>query len=114
MAAMGTDIYFKMLLVDNFLHLDLHPGNILGRWRTGEDDDTRMKVIEFIILDFGLAMELHPKTRRHFISFISAVASGNARRAANHILSWNGSLPQRCRYICTHSFGASLKGKEDA
>ncbi|GBG89782.1 hypothetical protein CBR_g49633 [Chara braunii] len=30
-AAVGVDTFLKMMLVDNFVHLDLHPGNILAR-----------------------------------------------------------------------------------
>lgn len=30
-AAVGVDTYLKMLLQDNFVHLDLHPGNIMAR-----------------------------------------------------------------------------------
>ncbi len=30
-AAVGVDTYLKMLLTDNFVHTDLHPGNILAR-----------------------------------------------------------------------------------
>ena len=29
--ALGVDTYLKMLLADNFVHTDLHPGNILVR-----------------------------------------------------------------------------------
>ena len=29
--ALGVDAYLKMLLHDNFVHTDLHPGNILVR-----------------------------------------------------------------------------------
>ena len=31
--ALGVDTYLKMLLADNFVHTDLHPGNILVRVR---------------------------------------------------------------------------------
>lgn len=31
--ALGVDTYLKMLLEDNFVHTDLHPGNILVRTR---------------------------------------------------------------------------------
>ena len=30
---LGVDAYLKMLLVDNFVHTDLHPGNIFVRNR---------------------------------------------------------------------------------
>ena len=31
--ALGVDTYLKMLLADNFVHTDLHPGNIMIRPR---------------------------------------------------------------------------------
>ena len=31
---LGVDAYLKMLLIDNFVHTDLHPGNIFVRART--------------------------------------------------------------------------------
>jgi predicted unusual protein kinase regulating ubiquinone biosynthesis (AarF/ABC1/UbiB family) len=31
--ALGVDCYLKMLLADNFVHTDLHPGNIMVRVR---------------------------------------------------------------------------------
>ena len=30
---LGVDAYLKMLLIDNFVHTDLHPGNIFVRAR---------------------------------------------------------------------------------
>ena len=51
--------------------------------------------MELILLDFGLAEELTPRVRRHFISFFNAIAAGNGRRAAWHILHWSDT--QACR-----------------
>ena len=34
LAGIGLDSYLKMLLKDNFIHADLHPGNILVRCGT--------------------------------------------------------------------------------
>ena len=31
--SLGVDTYLKMLLADNFVHTDLHPGNIMVRIR---------------------------------------------------------------------------------
>lgn len=45
--------------------------------------------MELILLDFGLAEELTPKVRHHFISFFNCIAAGDGRRAAWHILRWS-------------------------
>ncbi len=61
---------------------DLHPGNILVRRRDGGGlstevaaEDVRGK-LQLILLDFGLAEELTPTVRQHFISFLHMIAAG--------------------------------------
>ncbi|TKR78221.1 hypothetical protein L596_019063 [Steinernema carpocapsae] len=39
-AVMGARALLKMIFVDNFVHGDLHPGNILIRFNEANDDDT--------------------------------------------------------------------------
>lgn len=61
---------------------DLHPGNILVRRRDGEElsRDTLAEAVrgqlQLILLDFGLAEELTPLVRNHFLSFLHMVAAG--------------------------------------
>lgn len=43
---------------------------------------------QLVLLDFGLAEELSPKVRQHFISFLFHICSGNSRAAAQHLLKW--------------------------
>ncbi|KAK9819987.1 hypothetical protein WJX72_004814 [[Myrmecia] bisecta] len=88
---LGVDTYLKMLLEDNFVHTDLHPGNILVRVRgqEGVGDGAGAEVrdkLQLILLDFGLAEELTPRVRKHFISFLHMITSGNGRLAAYHML----------------------------
>jgi len=89
--SIGVDAYLKMLLSDNFVHTDLHPGNILVReveLESGEKD------IQIVLLDFGLAEELGPRIRKHFISFLNLIVKGDGYNAARHILQW--SEDQKC------------------
>ncbi|KAI7844981.1 hypothetical protein COHA_001347 [Chlorella ohadii] len=117
--SLGLDTFLKMLLQDNFVHTDLHPGNILVRTAqhaggsgtqqptggdncgsqhgsqhsggAGQEDTSR---VELVLLDFGLAEELTPAVRHHFISFLHMISRGDGRRAAEHLLQW--SVHQRC------------------
>ena len=112
--ALGVDTYLKMLLEDNFVHTDLHPGNILVRpvgggtmHHAGDPDPAaagaagavlaaagavaeeagveivapvrerhQPQPLQLVLLDFGLAEELTPPVRVHFISFLHYIAKG--------------------------------------
>jgi predicted unusual protein kinase regulating ubiquinone biosynthesis (AarF/ABC1/UbiB family) len=43
---------------------------------------------QLVLLDFGLAEELSPAVRRHFISFLQHIMAGNGQAAAGHLLRW--------------------------
>ncbi|KAF6250401.1 ABC1 family-domain-containing protein [Scenedesmus sp. NREL 46B-D3] len=94
---LGVDAFLKMLLVDNFVHTDLHPGNILFRAQLAgggsSDGQTALKA-QLVLLDFGLAEELTDEVRHHFISFLSAISAGDGACAARHLLRW--SRTQAC------------------
>lgn len=47
LARMGAHMFLQMLLMDNFVHSDLHPGNIIIRWRENckENTDALLKMI---------------------------------------------------------------------
>jgi aarF domain-containing kinase len=115
--SIGVDTYLKMLLSDNFVHTDLHPGNILvrpasidpGNTNNAEDASKKKKKksmeeimmkdgdegpVQLILLDFGLAEELTPRVRRHFIGFLNAISAGDGPTAAGHLLNW--ATRQKC------------------
>ena len=50
--------------------------------------------LQLVLLDFGLAEELTPRVRKHFISFLHMISAGNGRRAAHHMLLF--SSKQEC------------------
>eukprot|EP00761_Pharyngomonas_kirbyi_P000607 gb/GECH01000607.1/.p1 GENE.gb/GECH01000607.1/~~gb/GECH01000607.1/.p1 ORF type:complete len:637 (+),score=136.25 gb/GECH01000607.1/:1-1911(+) len=72
---LGITLYLKMMLVDNFVHADLHPGNLIVRLRKDE-------VPQLTVLDTGLVCSLSKQDRQNFIDLFSAVASGNGSLAA--------------------------------
>jgi len=79
----GESLYLKMLLVDNLMHADLHPGNILL-------DASRPNNPMLSLVDAGMVAELDSTEAQNFIGLLSALGSGDARRAATAVLSFGG------------------------
>jgi aarF domain-containing kinase len=94
-AAVGVDAYLKMILTDNFVHTDLHPGNILARMAENDKGEC-IEQLQLVLLDFGLAEELPPRVRYHFLSFIMNIGAADGERAAHHLLHFSWPNPQRC------------------
>lgn len=91
-AELGCNMFMKMLFEDNFIHSDLHPGNILVRTNSFvsnctvkcfHPDGKQVKHHELIILDTGLVTSLSPRDRENFISLFAAVACGEGELGAN-------------------------------
>lgn len=94
-AAIGVDAYLKMILTDNFVHTDLHPGNILARMAENDEGEC-LEQLQLVLLDFGLAEELPPVVRYHFLSFIMNIGAADGECAAHHLLHFSWPNPQRC------------------
>ena len=75
----GEDTYLKMLLVDNLMHADLHPGNIL--LDTGKGRPRRI-----VLLDVGMVARLTSAEAGAFIGLLHAVGAGDGRAAARAVL----------------------------
>ncbi|XP_073005173.1 uncharacterized protein [Typha latifolia] len=84
LAHVGTHALLKMLLEDNFIHADLHPGNILVR--IPESKHSRKKFFRdrphIIFLDVGMTAELSKSDRVNLREFFKAVAIRDGRTAA--------------------------------
>ncbi|XP_071730174.1 uncharacterized protein [Rutidosis leptorrhynchoides] len=96
LAHIGTHALLKMLLVDNFIHADMHPGNILVRITEGPASDTGLfkSKPHVVFLDVGMTAELCKKDRVNLIEFFKAVALQDGRAAAEHVLKF--SKHQNC------------------
>ncbi|CAH9085095.1 unnamed protein product [Cuscuta europaea] len=96
LAHIGTHALLKMLLVDNFVHADMHPGNILVR--VTQSKSSRKRVFKskphVIFLDVGMTAELSSSDRVTFLEFFKAVARRDGRTAAECTLKL--SKQQNC------------------
>ncbi|XP_015886909.3 uncharacterized protein LOC107422027 [Ziziphus jujuba] len=96
LAHIGTHALLKMLLVDNFIHADMHPGNILVR--VGQSKSPRKRLFKskphVIFLDVGMTAELSNSDRVNLLEFFKAVARRDGRTAAECALSL--SKQQNC------------------
>ncbi|KFK40682.1 hypothetical protein AALP_AA2G027600 [Arabis alpina] len=93
-AHIGTHALLKMLLVDNFIHADMHPGNILVRRNDTRKRLFRSKKPHIIFLDVGMTAELSKVDRDNLLGFFKAVAGRDGRSAAERTLKL--SRKQNC------------------
>ncbi|XP_042477447.1 probable serine/threonine-protein kinase abkC isoform X1 [Macadamia integrifolia] len=88
----GSHALLKMLLVDNFLHADMHPGNILVR--VAPSKSLRKPKPHVIFLDVGMTTELSKSDRENLLEFFKAVVLRDGRTAAERTLRL--SKKQKC------------------
>ncbi|XP_011086136.1 probable serine/threonine-protein kinase abkC isoform X2 [Sesamum indicum] len=84
LAHIGTHALLKMLLVDNFVHADMHPGNILVRVARSKRSNKKLFKTKphVIFLDVGMTAELSKNDRINLLEFFKAVARRDGRTAA--------------------------------
>mmetsp|Transcript_3227 Transcript_3227/g.11688 ORF Transcript_3227/g.11688 Transcript_3227/m.11688 type:complete len:711 (+) Transcript_3227:175-2307(+) len=97
LAQVGLNIILKMFLVDNFVHADLHPGNIYVRAEPQEPSWWLMKQIywlfpslaktpQVVLIDAGMTNELTQKDSRGLLSFFQALNNMDGAGAAQAML----------------------------
>eukprot|EP00299_Pterocystis_sp_00344_P014464 c7171_g1_i2.p1 GENE.c7171_g1_i2~~c7171_g1_i2.p1 ORF type:complete len:529 (+),score=114.26 c7171_g1_i2:196-1587(+) len=69
------DVFLQMVFVDNFVHSDLHPGNILVNQQS-------QKRPSLVFLDAGLVTTLSDLDRQNFVDLVDAVVRGDGHQAA--------------------------------
>ncbi|XP_022862189.1 probable serine/threonine-protein kinase abkC [Olea europaea var. sylvestris] len=84
LAHIGTNALLKMLLVDNFIHADMHPGNILVRGSQSMPSHKRLfkSKPQVVFLDVGMIAELSKNDRMNLVEFFKAVACRDGQTAA--------------------------------
>ncbi|XWS15655.1 hypothetical protein CRYUN_Cryun34aG0020400 [Craigia yunnanensis] len=80
----GTHALLNMLLVDNFIHADMHPGNILVQVSQSKASQKLLfkSKPHLIFLDVGMTAELSKSDRVNLLEFFKAVAQRDGRTAA--------------------------------
>lgn len=78
--------------VDNFIHADMHPGNILvrvSRCKLPSKQLFRMRP-HVVFLDVGMTAELSKRDQLNLVEFFKAVALKDGRTVAERILRLSG------------------------
>jgi len=86
LSALGFNAFLKMMFIDNFVHGDLHPGNVLVREHTGINGKPQI-----IFLDAGLVIKLSERDRTNFLDLFAAVAAGNGKKGAQLMIERSGA-----------------------
>eukprot|EP00811_Abedinium_folium_P034184 NODE_7087_length_1610_cov_6.915037.p1 GENE.NODE_7087_length_1610_cov_6.915037~~NODE_7087_length_1610_cov_6.915037.p1 ORF type:complete len:465 (+),score=128.51 NODE_7087_length_1610_cov_6.915037:112-1395(+) len=85
----GQDAYLQMLMGDNVLHADFHPGNIL--YRDGASSDGLDRACDagpkVVFLDAGMVTVQTRRERRNFVSMLQAMGDGDGKRCAEVMLT---------------------------
>ncbi len=111
-AVLGLNSYLKMMLVDHFIHADLHPGNILIRpnrtqyapptsWLKSKlerfywkhEENSIENSFEVVILDTGLVTKINAEEAKLFIELFKAVVNGDGLYAAELMLQHAPGAP---------------------
>lgn len=92
LAHIGTHALLKMLLVDNFIHADMHPGNILVRvYRCKSPSKQLFRLRPHVVfLDVGMTAELSKRDQLNLVEFFKAVALRDGRTVAECTLRLSG------------------------
>ena len=80
---LGISAFLKMLFVDNFVHGDLHPGNVLFQpavagTTIADINNSGVTDGQLLILDCGLVAQLNVRDERNFLDVMHSVVTGNS------------------------------------
>lgn len=93
----GVALYLKMLLVDNLMHADLHPGNIMldaqqhgNRYPLpGPELMKDFNQFGVTLVDAGMVAQLTDKESSAFIGLLASLGEGDGKEAARFALQFS-------------------------
>ena len=98
LANLGLKTYLKMLIHDNLIHADLHPGNILvhldspqeGTWLKTIADLLKLdiEIPRIVLLDVGMTTRLTDAEQGNLVQFFDTLTRMDGQRIAESILSF--------------------------
>lgn len=88
---LGLEGWLKMILRDNFLHSDLHPGNILIDFQGMNPEECANPKITLV--DCGLVLHFSNEQRRVLLDFIRGLAMKDPRVVADAVLRFSPTQP---------------------
>jgi len=96
---LGVDAFLKMLFVDNFVHADLHPGNIFFQPNNNIHSVPSLNLSadlngKVVLIDCGLIAQLSRKDERNFLDLMHAVITGKSREVGRLMIERSRSTPE--------------------
>ena len=93
-ADLGVKTLLKMMLADNWVHADLHPGNILVRLEArARGPLARLlqphPMPHLVLLDCGMTASLTERNKQNLRDFFAAITRGDGRSVAESALAFS-------------------------
>ena len=106
-ADLGCKALLKMMLADNFVHADLHPGNILVRMDAPSGllaqllPFRRRAKPHLVLLDCGMTASLSDRNKHNLFRFFEAITRGDGKCVAETALAFseNQTCPQPQAFV---------------
>jgi len=86
LAKIGLHLMLKMMLLDAFVHADLHPGNILVQEIT--EKISKKKKPRLMLLDVGMVAKLSEDEQKKMLTFFKGVSERDGESVAKAILAF--------------------------
>lgn len=104
----GMQCFLEMVIVHNFIHSDLHPGNMMVRTKKPIDFNhlEQAELDKLVLIDAGLVTKLAPQDQVNFVALFTAVAEGDGEKAA-YLMIDRSRDPTSC--TDRHGFARGMK-----